>query len=69
MVVSCVRQVPWFLGNLENVDNVITVRTSRENLDSENPFYCLKQCPWRQSETMFIKYENLSNLEFGLIKT
>ena len=29
---------------LENVDNVITVRISRENLDSENPLYCLKQC-------------------------
>ena len=43
---------------LENVDNVITVRISRENLDSENPYLLSQTMPWRQSETMFFKYES-----------
>ena len=54
---------------LENVDNVITVRISRENLDSENPRLLSQTMPWRQSETMSLEYESFSNLEFGLIKT
>ena len=45
---------------LENVDNVITVRISRENLDSENPLLLFQTMPWRQSETMSLKYESCS---------
>ena len=45
---------------LENVDNVITVRISRENLDSEIPLLLFQTMPWRPSETMSLKYESCS---------
>ena len=54
---------------LEHVDNVITVRISRENLDSENPLLLSQSMPWRQSETMSLNMKAFLNLEFGLIKT
>ena len=54
---------------LEHVDNVITVRISRENLDSENPLLLSQSTPWRQSETMSLNMKAFLNLEFGLIKT
>ena len=51
---------------LENVDNVITVRISRENLDSENH---LKQCRGGKVKQCPLNMKAFSNLEFGLIKT
>ena len=54
---------------LEHVDNVITVRISRENLDSENPLLLSQSMPWRQSETMSLNMKAFLNLEFGLTKT
>ena len=55
---------------LENVDNVITVRTSRENLDSENPIlFVSKQCRGGKVKQCSLNMKAFPNLEFGLIKT
>ena len=54
---------------LERVDNVITVRISRENLDSENPLYCFKQCRGGKVKQCPLNMKAFPNLEFGLIKT
>ena len=66
---SCVAPSSQVDTTLEHVDNVITVRISRENLDSEYPLLLSQSMPWRQSETMFLNMKVFLNLEFRLIKT